>query len=73
MKTATIQYKCRRCDALFDSVSANKQTIKTALSKAVLDNVFEQGHSNGTPAMLTIHSCNDGGEGVADLVGFRED
>jgi hypothetical protein len=73
MKTATVQYKCRRCGALFDSVSADKPTIKTALLKAVLDNVFKKGLSKGTPAMLTIHACNDGGEGVADLVGFRED
>ena len=71
-KAATFQYQRRRCGQVFDGKSSGKPFVSQMLLTAVINTVLSKGKNLNEPPMLQVHSCNDGGEGVADLIGFRE-
>ena len=58
-------YKCRRCGGVKDNLRAAEYQAFFFLVNAVNEASF-----NGPPvSMKDVHSCNDGGFGIADLIG----
>lgn len=62
-------YKCRRCNGIAEgAMTTNKDIAFTTLVE-----VETTGRANPVGAAITqttIHSCGDGGYGIADLQGF---
>lgn len=70
MKTASFEFKCRRCGTIDQNPHASENNGLMALIWVIF--------SPGTPPPITgavldrysIHSCEDGGKGVSDLIGY---
>lgn len=72
MKSLIFQYKCRRCNSIFEEGEANSVLVRTYLMSLAY----------GTPPpkicigipkhLLELHPCKDGGYGIADLIGAKE-
>lgn len=65
MKTAHFEYKCRRCGEI-------EKNPHCADSKAIfhlMNAMTNSPREPFAPSMLEMHICNDGGNGIADLIG----
>lgn len=68
MATATFEYKCRRCGKLHGGSQVGSEYADTTLSAAL----FDRSYPTASPILKTvIGHCDDGGGGIADLVGYR--
>ncbi len=65
MKTAHFEYKCRRCGKI-------EKNPHCAAAKAIglLIVAMECENITKAPAKYDYHICEDGGHGVADLIGY---
>lgn len=63
---AQFEYKCRRCGQVTDGSATAKKNGSTFLVNIVMDIKPEPMLS-----MVGVHSCDSGGEGVTDLIGYR--
>ena len=64
MAEIRFEYRCRRCDQIDNSTgtgAANDSVVIGWLMQAI--------YGNTEPSMLTVHSCEDNGYGIADLIG----
>lgn len=62
-RSGMIEYKCRRCGAVYSSLHAPD------LPQALLDAMFDTGGSGMRATMFDYHQCKDGNLGVSDLLG----
>lgn len=60
------QHQCRRCKKISGNGVSDKETCENTLFEIVL-----RGRSDTpqAPRLIEIHYCEDGGMGVADLIG----
>jgi len=70
MKIAVYEYKCRRCGGIQDNTetAADDDRHWLILQNTMLDVPVS---INDKLSETTLHRCEDGGMGVADLQGFR--
>ena len=64
-------YKCRKCNGIAEGA----RTTNKDIAFFTLVEVEITGHASPTGASVTqttIHSCDDGGYGIADLQGFSK-
>ena len=75
MSQVTFEYKCRRCGTVMDGAIGGNKLAPTLLFCVMED---DRDHLQSlTPSASMIgkfayHSCEDGGTGVADIIGYRE-
>lgn len=71
--TAYYEYKCRRCGKLKDNIEADLRDNQNAswenLIRAI-NGVLPMDRNPRVP-IHEVHSCDDGGYGIADLIGCR--
>lgn len=69
--TMTFQYKCRRCGGYAKGCTGNPQMVgRYLIDIAVSGEAKNSGDAFARMAHLpTTHQCDDGGTGLADLVG----
>lgn len=67
MKVAIFEYHCRRCIATFGSTQTAEQNGHQSLLAEILNLPSKQAQLG----MLSTHCCDDGGQGVGDLAGYR--
>lgn len=63
---AQFEYKCRRCGQVVDGPSTAGKNASMALI-----GVITGAKPEPMLSMVSIHSCDIGGEGVTDLIGYR--
>lgn len=63
---AQFEYKCRRCGQVTNGPTTAKKNGPTFLV-----NVVTEAKPEPMLSMISIHSCDIGGEGVTDLIGYR--
>jgi hypothetical protein len=73
MKTAHFEYKCRRCGKIeinprLDVSDGNESKATIELINAMWN---RQSTSPQSPRMMSLHTCDDSGCGVADLSGYH--
>jgi len=71
MIEAQFQYKCRRCGKLNYNPCCVVELAKYILIKIALCGVGGSNKTGGRIFMHKTHCCKDGGQGIADLQGFR--
>lgn len=65
---AKFLYKCRRCGGMKTNTESSYKSAPMHLMGAVYKFGIPTGQS--PLPMIEIHDCEDGGEGLADLIGF---
>ena len=71
MIEAQFQYKCRRCGKVDYNPCCAVDLAKYSLIKIALGAIGGSNKTGGWIFMHTTHCCKDGGQGIADLQGFR--
>lgn len=70
---ADFEYRCQRCCQSLYGPTTSVANARTVLAQILVGDMSFQtrliGGSMLTP--VTVHSCADGGQGRADLVGYR--
>jgi len=71
MIEAQFEYKCRRCGGIY-----RNPCCSPAIARQLLTELTITGHSARAPVgggiyLYVTHRCDDGGEGLADLQGYR--
>jgi hypothetical protein len=63
------EYKCRRCGGIVaGAVTTNKSVAFATLVEVELTEFSS--YTAGMVKKTTVHSCDDGGSGIADLLGY---
>jgi len=72
MESATFQYKCRRCGAIYDEGHTGKEFAQYVLLSVISGSKVKLQIGN-RPELLNVHSCGAPyhGEGVSDLIGYK--
>lgn len=67
---AQFEYKCRRCGKLYINPCCNTTLARDLLTSVAYDlkNVVS---ARNRIHMYEVHACKDGGQGLADLQGYR--
>lgn len=69
MTEARFEYKCRRCHEVFTTLQCEYEEAEKILFTSVNPGI---GEGKTAFNLISMHTCNDGGGGVMDLVGFRK-
>lgn len=73
-KTGTFEYKCRRCGKIDCDATSSYGLCRMILINLSISEEFEIPNVMGThPKRLSVCHCEDGGMGLSDLIGFKED
>lgn len=68
MKEAQFEHRCRRCGVVVSSGVGSETTahdILVDISVGITPSIIQ------SPRLLEVHYCDDGGAGIADLIGCR--
>jgi len=68
MSEGSFEYKCRRCGVTEGGVLESGCPRDTLVCAAI---GFKRGPDRDIN-LLRVHGCEDGGAGIADLIGFRK-
>lgn len=72
MKTASFQYKCRRCGGVSENPHTSIENAARILVCLVFNLAWPDTIPMGvSPEIYDIHICPDGGSGVCDLLGYK--
>jgi hypothetical protein len=66
MPEMNFQWKCRRCETLYLGLASLKSDARDILRSAIGE---LRPIRPIAPQLLEVHSCKDGGFGIADLIG----
>lgn len=69
IKTASFEFKCRRCGLIDQNPHTSEAIAIPCLIEAILE-VRKKTFGVQAPSLLSMHVCRDGGHGVMDLIGF---
>lgn len=68
---AQFEYKCRRCGAVYRNPCCSPALACWILVEVTMHGVGGDIEKGGRVYAHAPHGCKDGGEGIADLVGYR--
>ena len=68
MKDIRLEYKCRRCHEFEINTEASEKIGHSLLLEAIHD--MQIVSKDSRLSLLGTHSCDDGGMGITDLVGY---
>lgn len=71
-KTITFQYHCRRCGATINTHPTTDEGTQNGINNPAAAGVLSaaiSGTSWHDVGLYAVHDCEDGGRGIADLVG----
>ena len=71
MKTAKFEYKCRRCNKIEVNPCTSENNARMLLMHILHGYNVLPHFCSIPPKIKEIHSCEDGGCGVKDLIGYR--
>jgi hypothetical protein len=66
-KQGTLKYRCRRCGE--ENNSWHVPDLPLALMRIIHGSPLPEDWGPANPKMLTLHSCKDGHQGIAHLIG----
>jgi hypothetical protein len=66
-KPGTLKYRCRRCGE--ENNSWHVPDLPLALMHIINGNPLPEDWGPANPKLLTTHSCKDGHQGIADIIG----
>jgi hypothetical protein len=67
MNDITFLYRCRRCG----HIENHSCTSKDRGPQLLLDAICDRPRLPMAPTLLNLHTCNDDGMGVSDLIGYE--
>lgn len=70
-KVAEFEYKCRRCGGIYRNPSCSYLMGERILIEISVLGGRTDPENGGQVGKLSTHRCGDGGQGLADLIGFR--
>lgn len=70
MKETVLQYKCRKCGNIDESLCGGEHIIRQRYTEAIINGKSYSGN-DFTVSMTDRHICKDGSDGVTDLIGYR--
>lgn len=73
MKLAKFQYKCRRCGKIECNPSTDSSCAENYLVRTMYGWESPKDTVGFFLKMFAVHDCQDGGKGVADLIGYEVD
>lgn len=68
-KVRKVEFRCRRCDKVHGSIQGPSNMVQMSLISVSVGIPRLQDGQGITVAATTLHSCEDGGLGLADLIG----
>ena len=71
MKEAQFEYKCRRCGKIDRNPCCSPDMAWRILVEITMSGKGGDAARGGSIYLHTSHRCGDGGEGLADLIGYR--
>lgn len=70
-KAAEFEYKCRRCGGIYRNPGCSYLMGERILMEISAIGRRTDPEKGGHVGKLSTHQCEDGGQGLADLIGFR--
>ena len=71
MREAQFEYSCRRCGELFHNPCCSRTLARSILQQIATHGYGGDFHKGGRVHAICTHGCEDGGEGLADMMGYR--
>jgi hypothetical protein len=68
---AQFEYRCLRCGDIYRNPCCSPDLARRILSEITMHGVGGDENKGGRVHIHTTHGCKDGGEGLADLIGYR--
>ena len=68
---AQFEYRCRRCGELYRNPCCSPDLARWILIEVAMLGSGGSTKKGGKVYRYTTHGCKDGGEGIADLLGYR--
>ena len=68
---AQFEYRCRRCGAVYRNPCCSPDLARGILVEVALHGFGGDAKKGGRVYAHATHGCKDGGEGIADLIGYR--
>lgn len=73
MLEAQFEYKCRRCGEIHRNPCCGVEMARQLLIEISIAESGIRAPRGGSVHMYDVHRCDDDGEGLADLQGYRID